>query len=98
MDLSFQTESAGDAVAPGAHARGAAGLRMSGENFRHGFGTGGQKRGADIFRAGVPLGEPSCHLRLTRQTAQIDDGAGVGQVSAAIKGAISSCGRPDLAA
>ena len=43
------------------------------------FGAGGQQGGADVVEAGVALKEPTRHLRLTGQTAEIDDGASMGQ-------------------
>ena len=57
MGLSFQTEGAGDDVAPGARARGAAGLRMGGGDVGFRLGAEGQQGGADVVKAGVALGD-----------------------------------------
>jgi hypothetical protein len=43
------------------------------------FGAGSQQGGADVVEVGVALEEPPRHLRLAGQTAEIDDGAGMGQ-------------------
>jgi len=43
------------------------------------FGACGQKSCADVVDAGVALEEPTRHLRLTRQAAEIHDGASMGQ-------------------
>ena len=52
---------------------------MGGRNVRLGVGAGGQQGGADVVEAGVALKEPTRHLRLTGQTAEVDDGASMGQ-------------------
>ena len=65
MGLSFQTEGAGDDVAPGARARRSAGLWMGGGDVRHGFGAAGKQGGADVVDTGVALEEPARHLRLS---------------------------------
>ena len=43
------------------------------------FGAGGQQGRADVVEVSVALEEPTRHLRLTSQTAEIDDGASMGQ-------------------
>jgi hypothetical protein len=47
-------------------------------DFGFGFGAGGQQSGAHIVEADVALEELARHLRLTGQTAEIDDSAGLG--------------------
>src|SRR6056297_437154 len=75
MVSSFQLEGAGDDLAPGARGRGAAGLRVMGRDL--GLGLGGEERRADLVEAGFPLKELAGHLRLAREAAEIDDGAGL---------------------
>ena len=52
---------------------------MGGRDVGFRFGAGGQQGRADVVEVSVTLEEPTRHLRLTSQTAEIDDGASMGQ-------------------
>ena len=52
---------------------------MGGGNVGFCLGAEGQERGADLVETGVPFEEPARHLRLPGETAEIDDGAGMGE-------------------
>ena len=54
------------------------------------LGAVGQERGSDLVKTGVAFKETARHLRLPRQTAEIHDGAGMGQDVSAHGGGIDS--------
>ena len=54
-------------------------MRVGGGDLGHRFGARGQQSGADVVDTGVTLEEPACHLRLTSETAEVDDGASMTQ-------------------
>ena len=63
---------------------------MGGGDVGFRLGAVGQERGADVAETGVPFKEPARHLRLPRQTAEINDGAGMGEDVSAHGGGIDS--------
>ena len=63
---------------------------MGGGDVGFRLGAEGQERGADLVKTGVAFEEPARHLRLPRQTAEIDDGAGMGEDVSAHNGGIDS--------
>ena len=52
---------------------------MGGGDVGFRLGTEGQEGSADLVETGVPFEEPARHLRLPGQTAEIHDGAGMGE-------------------
>ena len=68
----------GDDIAPGACRRVGPGLWVMGADLRCSPSLCVQQAGTHRIETGVLLEEPSCHLWLTSQAAEIDDGAGMG--------------------
>lgn len=52
---------------------------MGGGNVGFPLGAEGQEGGADLVKTGVAFEEPARHLRLPGETAEIDNGAGMGK-------------------
>ena len=63
---------------------------MGGGDVGFHLGAVGQERGADLVKTGVAFEEPARHVRLPGQTAEIDDGAGMGEDVSAHGGGIDS--------
>lgn len=63
---------------------------MGGGNVGFRLGTEGQEGSADLVETGVTFKEPPRHLRLPGQTAEIHDGAGMGEDVGAHRGGIDN--------
>ena len=63
---------------------------MGGGNVGFPLGAEGQEGGADLVKTGVAFEEPARHLQLPGETAEIDNGAGMGKDVGAHGGGIDN--------